>query len=172
MMGPLFAEGERGLIGFGDRLRAWGWLIPSELLMFGGNGADELFGVWYPPEASSDDEVPVVMVGSVVEPACLSLAGTDLPRFLVGWSSYYLVLDEAPSRAFDTLGLPASLRRARPDASIASYLAWADPQLPDPDPDPYARGLDANEMREVLQAALVTGWGGGERQNTPGDRRN
>lgn len=132
-----------GLVYLGDRLRSWHWPIPEEVLMFGGNGADEQFGLWYPPGAPADGPMPVVMIGSVFEAACLALAGTDLPRFLLAWSGYYLVLDEAPTEALDALGLPEALRRLDEDASLAAYVGWADPALPDHDPDPYSRGVDA-----------------------------
>ena len=148
---PLTATSGLALVGLSDQLRDWDWPIPDELLMFGGNGGDELFGLWYPAGAPSDGLSAVVMVGSIFEPVCLALAGTDLPRFLLAWSGYYLVQLEAPAAALDALRLPESLRQIDDEAGVAPYFRWADPTLADPDPDPYARGLDAAGIAALIE---------------------
>lgn len=147
---PLAASEDSGLVGFSDRLRASEWPIPDEVLMFGGNGGDDLFGLWYPTGASDHAPTPVLRVGSIFEPASLALAGTDLDRFLLAWSGYYLVQDEAPVEALDALGLPAALREVDDEAGLAPYFRWADPALSDPDPDPYERGLDARGIAKLI----------------------
>lgn len=160
MVESLTGSEDRGLVGFGDRLRGWGWPIPDQVLMFGSNGGSDLFGLWYPPGAPADGPTPVVMIGSVFEPASLALAGTDLPRFLLAWSAYYLVhdLDEAPAEALDALELPESLREIDEDGGLAPCFRWADPDLPDPDPDPYGRGMDAAGIAACI--ALLADHGG------------
>ena len=147
---PLSAVEGEGLVGMSDRLREWGWPIPDELLVFGGNGGEEQFGLWYPAGADPAASAPVVMVGAVFEPACMALAGTSLTRFLRAWSGYYLVLEDAPAAALDMLGLPAHLRTMDDEAGIAPYFSWADPDLPEPDPDPYAPGLDPDQIALLI----------------------
>jgi hypothetical protein len=148
---PVSPEEGEGLVGMGDRLREWGWPIPDELLVFGGNGGEDQFGLWYPAGTDSAAVAPVIMMGAVFEPACMALAGTSLTRFLRAWSGYYLVLVDAPVAALDALGLPAHLRSMDDEAGIGPYFSWADPDLAEPDPDPYSRGLDRDQI-----AALIT----------------
>ena len=152
MIEPMSGAVDRGLVGLAERLRGWDWPIPDELLVFGGNGGDDQFGLWYPQGASASDPTPVVMVGAVFEPACLALVGTDLPRFLRAWSGYYLVQGSSPAPALDALELPAELRVIDDAAGLEPYFRWADPDLPDPDPDPYAKGLDARSLAEIIHA--------------------
>jgi hypothetical protein len=149
--GNLAVEPLEGLVGMSGRLRSWKWPIPNELLMFGGNGSDDLFGLWYPAGANPDAPTPVIMVGSIFEPRCLALAGTDLPAFLRAWSGYFMVLLDASPAALDVLGLPPSLRVIDEHTGIAPYFQWADPTLPDPEPDPYARGLDRDGVVALLR---------------------
>jgi hypothetical protein len=152
------ADGEEiGLVNLGDRLRSWDWPIPDEVLVFGGNGGDDQFGIWYPSGAPADGPTPVVMVGSIFEPGCLALAGTDLPKFLLAWSGYYLALLDAPTEALDALGLPDSLRRIDADGSLAPYFRWADPALPDPEPDPYSQRMDAGGVAAVIEGLRRSG---------------
>jgi hypothetical protein len=152
------ADGEEiGLVNLGDRLRSWDWPIPDEVLVFGGNGGDDQFGIWYPSGAPADGPTPVVMIGSIFEPGCLALAGTDLPKFLLAWSGYYLALLDAPTEALDALGLPDSLRRIDKDGSFAPYFRWADPSLPDPVPDPYSQRMDAEEIAAVIEDLRPSG---------------
>ena len=151
MVQPLTESADGGLVGLGDRLRSWDWPVPEDVLMFGGNGASDQFGLWYPPGTPASEPTPVVMIGAVFEPASLALAGTDFARFLRAWSGYYLVLDEAPADALDALGLPDALRRFDGAAGLAPYFRWADPTLTDPDPDPYERGLDAAGIAALIR---------------------
>ena|SRR5687768_3913882 len=147
---PLSGD-DSGLVGFGDRLRGWGWPISRELLMIGGTGGDDLLGLWYPENSSPDGPTPVIMVGSVFEPACLALAGTDLPQFLNAWTAFYLVLLEAPSRALVAIGLPGELWKIDDELGMTPFFSWADPALPDPDPNPYERGMDAAGIQALLE---------------------
>lgn len=145
-----------GLVNLSDRLRSWDWPIPDHVLVFGGNGAGDQFGLWYPLGAPADGLTPVVQIGSIFEPACLALTGTDLPHFLLAWSGYYVVITEAPPEALDALELPHTLRHISEDGSLAPYFRWADPSLPDHDPDPYARGMDAATLAQVINNLAPT----------------
>ena len=131
MIEPLSGEADSGLVGMSDRLRGWDWPIPDELLVFGTDGGGDPFGLWYPPAAESDDPAPVVRVGAIFEPICMALAGTELTRFLLGLTAYYLTLEDAPSEALDALALPEPLRVIDEDGDLAPYVRWADPELED-----------------------------------------
>ena len=139
------------MVGFSNRLREWSWPVAEELMAFGGNGSDDLFGLWAPAESSPGDPAPVVMLGAIFEPACMAIVGTDLGGFLRAWSGYYLNLLGASAEALAHLGLPSELHDAPDDLGFTPYFEWADPTLPDHDPDPYSRGVDAAGM-----AALVS----------------
>jgi hypothetical protein len=91
------------------------------------------------------------MVGAVFAPACMALAGTSLTRFMRAWSGYYLVSGDAPVAALDALGLPAHLRTMDDETGFAPYFAWADPDLSEPEPDPYSRGLDRDEIASSMR---------------------
>jgi hypothetical protein len=143
--GNLFLDpltGEMGLPGHSDQLREWGWENPPDVLMFGTNGGGELFGLWYPDGADPAGPTPVVEIGSVFEPDCMALVGTDLAPFLRAWTAYYFLICEAPAVALDAIDLPTHLRVAEPE-SLEPYFRWADPDLPNHDPDPYTDRLDA-----------------------------
>jgi hypothetical protein len=49
------------------------------------------------------------------------------------------------------LGLPESLRRMDADRGLAPYVSWADPSLPDPQPDPYSQRMDAEQIASVIR---------------------
>jgi hypothetical protein len=57
----------------------------------------------------------------------------------------------AGKKALDALGVPANLRAMDPEAEEAELkkklYEWADPALPDHSPDPYDRGLTAEQLR-------------------------
>jgi hypothetical protein len=124
--------------------------------MIGGNGSDDLFGLWLP----GDDEARplAVQVGETFEPASFAVVGDDLESFLAGWTAYYLLLlgdeiDVGP--ALDALGVPAQLRvqsSGLGDEDLDALLAWASPHLPDVHPDPYERGLTADDLAQIARA--------------------
>jgi hypothetical protein len=62
------------------------------------------------------------------------------------------VLTEAPSSSLDALGLPGPLRHLDDDAGFRPSLSWVDSDLPDVDPDHYARGLDRAALLEAIEA--------------------
>jgi hypothetical protein len=48
-----------------DDLRDNDWDIGPELLVFGGNGSDERWALWYPDGAAPNDATPVVEIGEI-----------------------------------------------------------------------------------------------------------
>ena len=138
-----------------DLLRTWGWPVPEPLVVFGDNGAGDAFGVWVPRDGAGSPVV--VQLGEVFEERCLAVVGDDLPSFLCGWTAYYLLLaDEGSdvSDALDALGVPPSLRSLEEDGSDDEFfrlLRWASPNLPDPQPDPYERGLTAEQVDAITR---------------------
>jgi hypothetical protein len=152
-----------GLIGssgvtLSEELREWEWRIPGELVIFGDNGGDESFGLWLPTSRSPADPVPVIEIAEGGEAAVeveerdgFAVVGTDLPKFLAGWSAYYLLLLEADTAALEALRVPERFwNREADDLLMSDLLAWADPQLPDRDPHPYQRPVVAQALREMF----------------------
>jgi hypothetical protein len=149
-------NGEGAVTTSADLLRASEWPIPHGLVMIGGNGSDDRFGLWLP----GDDEARplAVQVGEIFEDASFAVVGDDLPSFLAGWTAHYLLLygdeiDVGP--ALDALGVPAQLRVQSSDLGdddADALLAWASPHLPDVHPDPYERGLTADDLAQIARA--------------------
>jgi hypothetical protein len=152
-----------GLIGssavsLSEELREYEWRIPQELVVFGDNGGDESFGLWLPTSRSTTDPVPVIEIAEGGEAALeleerdgFAVIGTGLPNFLTSWSAYYLLLLEAETAALEALSVPESFwNREADDSLMNDLLAWADPALPDPHPDPYQRPVVARALREMF----------------------
>lgn len=115
-------------------LQEWGWCIPDDLVVFGDNGAGDLFGIWL-PAAGGPSQPLIVEVAETFEENCLTPIGDDLVRFLVGWTALYLVVcrDEVDTRsAIAVIGLPADLQ-ARADRGedddVDAVILWASPGL-------------------------------------------
>jgi hypothetical protein len=133
-----------------DRLRSWDWPVPDELVVFGDNGQDDSFGLW----VSRDGEARqvVVQIGAVFEEACLAVVAEDLESFLRAWGTYYGLLLGEPwqvEQLIAELQIPEELRSLDEDGSDEEFhavLAWACPGLPDPRPDPYERGMTAEQV--------------------------
>lgn len=134
-----------------SQLRSSGWPIPESLLVFGSDGTDDLFGLWIPRDGRQR-RWRVVQIGAVFEQRCMAVVGDDLASFLRGWTAYYLLLhrDEMDTReALLTLGVPADLRSLAGDGTEEEFFAvlrWASAGLPDPEPDPYERGLAPEDL--------------------------
>ncbi|QFG69323.1 SMI1/KNR4 family protein [Ornithinimicrobium pratense] len=127
--------------------RSWDWVIPAELVLLGSDGGDGAFGVWVP--AGARRSVVVQAVVSLDERPALAVLGTSLAGFLAAWAAYYLPLTlgetAGVSACLDDLGVPAALREGESeldDEHLHALLAWASPDLPDDEPDPYARPVD------------------------------
>jgi hypothetical protein len=134
-------------------MREWEWEIPDELVIFGGDGSDENYGLWL-PEGGDPESAWVIQVGEIFGDPNLAVVGTRLERFLL-WLSVWMfgAPETAGEPALDALGVPAELRSwewDREDEAKYAAIAWADPDLPDPRPDPYHRGLDGDGVRALL----------------------
>ena len=147
-------RGYPGLVNLSGKLRQWKWPIPHELVMFGDDGADEQFGIWLPACSAADEPHPIIEVGEIFEPRSFAVIGTNLVPFLRVWTAYYAVIclgdtdPQAVQRALEAIGVPRTLRDMEPDDPLLeSLFSWADPSLPDHLPDPYQRGLTAEQLR-------------------------
>jgi hypothetical protein len=157
-LAPLLPAGDDGTsVATGaDALRAAEWPIPHGLVVLGGNGADDHFGVWLPGDAEA--RPLVVQIGETFAPESFAVVGDDLVSFLTGWSAYYLLLlgdDADVGPALDALGVPAQLRVQSSqlgDDDLDALLSWASPHLPDVHPDPYERGLTADDLAQIARA--------------------
>ena len=93
-----------------------------------------------------------------VIPAGPRLVAEDLESFLRAWGTYYGLLLGEPERVEELvaeLDVPEELRSLDEDGSDEEFyavLAWACPGLPDPRPDPYERGLTAEQVNEFARS--------------------
>jgi hypothetical protein len=100
----------------------------------------------------------VVQIGAVFEEACLAVVADDIASFLRAWGTYYgLLLGEPPQveQLIAELQIPEELRSLDEDGSDEEFhavLAWACPGLPDPRPDPYERGMTAEQVDEYARS--------------------
>jgi hypothetical protein len=139
-----------------DRLRSWDWPVPDEMVVFGDNGQGDSFGLWVPRDDGARQVV--VQIGGVFEEACLAVVAENLECFLRAWGTYYGLLLGEPAEVeqlIAELEIPEELRSLDDDGSDEEFhavLAWACPGLPDPRPDPYARGLTAEQVDEFARS--------------------
>ncbi|CAA9525574.1 MAG: hypothetical protein AVDCRST_MAG85-3206 [uncultured Solirubrobacteraceae bacterium] len=118
-------EDDLSLANAGALLREWGWPAAEEATVFATNGAGSYFGVW-----SGGARPLVVDIGEFFDvEASLAVVGADLPRFLAGWSAYYLISDGRRHAALDALGVPNDLRVEDPD--MDDCLRWASGDVAD-----------------------------------------
>jgi hypothetical protein len=155
---PLLPEGVTlALTTSSDILRSWDWPIPDELLIFGDDGTGDQLGIWLP--TARDAQPLIVQVGEIYgDDRNLAIVGDDLSAFLLARTAYSLLLlsDEEDTRAaLAALDLPEHLHElaGEEDDDLFAFLAWASPDLPDPRPDPYARGLTGAEVGSLARAA-------------------
>jgi hypothetical protein len=151
---PLFAaDGDPALNNATAQCRGW-FQIPPEVLVFGDNGADEHYGVWTAEARNPAFGHPVIEIGELfTDPACMAVVATDLWPFLIGSSAFHSLLSEAGDEALDILGLPRELRLSRKQINnehFSRLRKWIDPGLPDPDPEPYTKGLDARQVKALI----------------------
>ena len=120
---PLFGSGnDLGLTNASAKLREWNWPIPMEVLVFGNNGSDDLFGLWYTGTQSHIFRCPVLQIGEIFLGPNMAVAGTDLVPFLYGWSLYYLILLEAETISLDILEAPNFLRFSAKDLADEYFV--------------------------------------------------
>jgi hypothetical protein len=139
-----------------ERLRSQDWPVPDELVIFGDNGQGDSFGLWLPRDGGA--RPVVVQIGAVFEEACLAVVAEDLECFLRAWGTYYGLLLGEPAQVEELVAefeIPEELRSLDEDGSDEEFhavLAWACPGLPDPKPDPYERGLTAEQVNEFARS--------------------
>ena len=129
-------------------IRHAGARLPPEIVVFGGDGSDALFGLWLRKGRTARSPAPVIELDISGEP--YALVGTDLARFLKGRTAFHLSLSEADPSALDALDVPENLRVSADEVDDDLFYAlrrWADPDLPDPRADPYERPTSAEELR-------------------------
>ncbi|MBK8480610.1 MAG: SMI1/KNR4 family protein [Proteobacteria bacterium] len=147
---PLSAPDGLSLEASSAQLRQYQWPIPDEVLVFGGDGCGNPFGLWMPASAAPQFPQPIVEIGQIFEPGCMALAGSSLTAFLLARTAFYL-LCEGSTAALDRLGVPAALRTADPDdATFLALRNWADPALEAHDPSPYECGYDAQALAAIF----------------------
>ncbi len=151
--------------------RSVGWPLPEELVLFGDEGADNMYGIWMP---GSSEEPIVVECGACFEEPCMAVAGDDIPSFLLGHSADYFLTTASDfydvEPMLDVLGLPAELRSFEREAmgSITAtdgrelgvvyidpevslrLIRWANSGLPDREPDPYDRNWTVDQINEFV----------------------
>jgi hypothetical protein len=139
-------------------IRNGGWRIPDQVLVFGGNGSDDLFGIWLAPTFNTAFCNPIIHIGEIREPGCMAVAATNLLSFLaIQTAGYFLFVDQQPTKALDHLGLPQELRFDVKDASddqLEALGRWADPLMPlmpdDVSGDPYTDRHDAKKLEKIF----------------------
>ncbi len=153
---PLKSDDFSNLSQFSTQLKKWGKQIPHEVLAFADDGSDGTFGIWLEKNELSDS--PIIEIGESIDSPCLSLAGTSLLNFLLGWTAYYFLLCEVDAEALDIIQLPKELRfdaSELDDEHFGAIRKWADPKLPDFYPDPYVQKLNTQTIRELLKRSAT-----------------
>jgi len=145
---PLWGDGLTLTSAMGQ-LREWRWPIPEEVLVVGANGGGDPYGVWLPP---SRFPLPVVQIGAIFKPDCLTLVATDLVLFLVVVTASCLLCQGDHFGALEVLRVPRRLRALPTDGNLITELRrWADPQLPNPAADVYEDRLAADDISWMVR---------------------
>jgi hypothetical protein len=106
-------------------LREWEWPIPDEVLVFGGDGSEEVYGLWLGARDQARFPDPVL---AFVEGAGPFFLATGLRAFLTAETAIHLALEGRGQVAVDCLGAPRALvGHSEPDELAIRY--WADPLL-------------------------------------------
>jgi hypothetical protein len=123
---------------------------PKELLLFGSDGSDSLFGLW-----SVAGKAPSAVVEYDPGGGEMALVGSSLTPFLRGRSAYYLMLLDSDA-GLDALGVPERLRAPSAemsDEALYDLRHWADPSLEESHGELYEHGISAAELRRRYGAA-------------------
>ena len=151
MLYPLFGE-ELSILDASSFHRSAEWPVPDQLRIAGDNGAGDPFGLWL--SSAQTGAPPIVSIGAIFEPKCMSVAGSSLLPFLRARTAYYLMLCDGPSVALDALEVPENLRSAESDDALwAAIVAWADPTRPRVSDDPYTAELDVKGIESAIKHA-------------------
>lgn len=148
-------EGELSVVTASDLLREWEHPIPDEMVVFGGDGADDTLGLWIP--ATGRARPYVIDLVPLFEPETMSIVGDSLDNFLRGWTAMYLLTEEEydVQPALDALGVPDQLRDAQHDGlNFDAVLGWANPDLPLPNVNPFGHPIDAAHVRHLATTSV------------------
>ncbi|MGD8150253.1 SMI1/KNR4 family protein [Ornithinimicrobium sp. Y1694] len=147
------SEEELGLSDATATYRAWDWGLPEQVVLIGSDGGDSVFGVWSGKGAAR----AIVVQGEVSlgDPA-MAVVGTSLAGFLAAWTAYYLPMVHGMNAqvlaVLDALQVPEALREGESefdDEHVQALLAWGSADLPDDEPDPYARPVSVAELEAL-----------------------
>ena len=161
---PLFPPPEHyALTNSNELYIEYQWRIPTEIRLFAGTGAGEVFGIWLPSCGHPIYNHPIIEVGGMpAEDGCMGVAGTNLITFLRRFSAYHLVYDERDEleegglklsqiqTALDLLKVPQLLRGEHFDDEMAPFRKWADPQLPDPYGNSYSQQYTIADLKKLF----------------------
>jgi hypothetical protein len=128
-----------------DQLREWDWSIPDEVVVFGGDGGGQVFGLWVPAGGALRHPVLRLDCGDEDGPI-MGVVAQDLPAFLAAEiaSQVFPWADDVGEEAQEALGLPPELVGDPDDripAEVGAYeaehysvdplLRWASPEVPE-----------------------------------------
>lgn len=149
---PLSSD-ESGLAASSAQCHEW-FKIPAEVVVFANNGSDEHYGIWCGESHNETFGNPVIEVAELFEdPDCMAIQSTDLVPFLRSLTAFFSLSYGANEEVLQILNLPSSLQVTARDVNDELYgkiRAWSDPALPDPNPEPYTRGIDAAQLKSEL----------------------
>ena len=148
-------------------LRASGWTLPPELVLFASDGSDQMFGIWMPLEG--DDPNVVVALDLAPDAASRSfwIVGESLLAFLTGWTTAYAHLHHGA--VYELLQTPPALQQPvqeqvlvdsaghnvadEDEALFSRVLAFASPTLPAVAwPGDEEQALTADELAPTIAA--------------------
>ena len=143
------------LVGGSDQLREWHYEIPKEVLTFAHDGSEDHFGIWLPETHNPKFPCPVLEIGQISNARSMAIQATDFIPFLAARTAYFLLPYVGTDSALDALGIPGWLRAYPDNAELYPLLrVWADPWLPDPDPDCYEKAYDRFALADIFQSKI------------------
>jgi len=156
-----FFAGEAPVATHTDDLREWEWKIPIDVVVFGGDGGGQVFGLWLPTSATRRHPVLRLECGDDDGPD-MGIVAQDLPAFLAAEIASVPWEDDVADVVRRTLGLPEPLVEAlgrgidedvaSPDAerqTIDPVLRWASPEVPEVAYDIYASRTTAEDVARI-----------------------
>lgn len=156
-----FFAGEAPVATHTEELREWEWEIPADVVVFGGDGGGQVFGLWLPRRATRRYPVLRLDCGDDEGPD-MGVVAQDLPAFLAAELASASWEDDVADVVRRTLGLPEPLLEAlgegidedvsSPDAeerTIDPVLRWASPEVPEVAYDIYASRTTAEDVARI-----------------------
>lgn len=136
-------------------LRQWGWQVPNEVFVFGGDGSESVFGCWLPKAAENPDDAPIIQIaGPNSNMDYMAVAATSFVALAKWRTAYYLLMDHPKyAAALEVLGLPKNLQNDDPDDDTLIEIGkWADPEHPHFPPDAYKAQVSVQWTRDNFGA--------------------